>query len=121
VHPQEASPPVLQVEAAPIGLTEERLSAALHKTGKAGGPSGWTYEQVRAIDQEGPATMSSVLRLVWWLAASCVSPPSLIAASSRYTSAAGVFARSLSERCGSASLACAYCRPVAPTGWRPFS
>jgi hypothetical protein len=42
LHPSEAPPPVPQVEAAPIVLTEEHLSAALLKTskGKAGGPSG---------------------------------------------------------------------------------
>jgi hypothetical protein len=75
LHPQEAPPPIPHVEDAPIVLTEEHLSATLHKTGKGktGGRSGWTYEHVRAIVQEGPAAMSSVLRLVNVL----VTPPLL--------------------------------------------
>jgi hypothetical protein len=47
-------------------LTEEHPSTAQHKTGKgkAGGPSGWIHQHIRAIVQEGPAAVSSVLRLV---------------------------------------------------------
>jgi hypothetical protein len=125
LHHQEAPPPIPQVEASPILLTEEHLSAALYKTGKgkAGGPRGWTYEHVWAIVQEGPATMSSVLHLANALVAGPLprSPPSSTATSSRYASATAVFARLLSKRCGSTSLACACWRPAAPMGWRPFS
>jgi hypothetical protein len=48
LHPPEAPPSIPQVEADTIVLTEEHLSAALHKTGEAGGPSGWTCVCIQA-------------------------------------------------------------------------
>jgi hypothetical protein len=56
-------------EAAPVQISAARLCGVLRALpkGKAGGPSGWTYEHVRAADDTSPAAFEAILKLVNWM------------------------------------------------------
>jgi hypothetical protein len=53
------------VDAALLEVRMTHLQSVLRnlQKGKAGGPSGWTYEHVRAVADSGP-TLSSLLQLI---------------------------------------------------------
>jgi len=66
LHPEEPQPEVPAPDDAPLEITQAQLADVLHNLprGKAGGPSGWTYEHVRAAANSSKACFDAILRLV---------------------------------------------------------
>jgi hypothetical protein len=66
LHPAEPPPQVPTPDTPPLAITAGHLAKVLAKLAKckAGGPSGWTYEHVRAAALADPACMDKLLRFI---------------------------------------------------------
>jgi hypothetical protein len=83
LHPEEESPTIPECTAPPLLIVEETLRQVLKETpqGSTAGPSGWTYEHIKAATSVSEAAFYAVLDMVCAVASGAIPHlPSLLQA-----------------------------------------